>query len=136
MTTSLIAVPEAELTVQEVAYAFDKYYLNPSEHLLLRDGKALELRPKVFETLVILVCNAGRLLTKSRLLEILWPDTFVDEASIARNISSLRDLLHDHGQKPKFIETVPKFGYRFVAAVVPIQEKRERLLTDQSLIRD
>ena len=127
MSRHLNAVQELKGEVSEVAYAFDRYYLNPAERLLLRDGKPLELRPKLFETLVILVSNAGRLLTKSQLLNALWPNTFVDEAGIARNICSLRDILHDHGHCPRFIETVPKFGYRFVGEVSPILEQRSNL---------
>jgi TolB-like protein/Flp pilus assembly protein TadD len=71
----------------------------------------------VFETLLMLVENPGRLLSKDELMSALWPDTFVGEGALARNISDLRKALEDFSGDSKLIETVPKIGYRFVAAV-------------------
>lgn len=127
MLSHLNAVTGSDFPSTEVAFCFDRYYLNPTEHLFLRDGKPLELRPKLFETLNVLVANAGRLLTKSDLLKTIWPNEFVEEAGLARNICSLRDILHDHGHPPRYIETVPKFGYRFIAEVSEIFESRQPL---------
>ena len=122
--------------VTEVAYCFDRYYLNPSERLLLRDGRPIELRAKLFETLVILVQHAGRLLTKTELMNHIWPEAFVEETGLARNISDLRVALHDHGHPPRFIETVPKFGYRFLADVSQIVEDREPVFETPGVATD
>jgi DNA-binding winged helix-turn-helix (wHTH) protein/TolB-like protein/Flp pilus assembly protein TadD len=99
------------------SYSFGPFRLDVRESLLLRDGEALTLPPKAFETLVALVESGGRLLTKEDLMKRLWPETFVEEANLANNISLLRKVLDDDRQVSKYIETVPKRGYRFVATV-------------------
>jgi DNA-binding winged helix-turn-helix (wHTH) protein/TolB-like protein/Flp pilus assembly protein TadD len=99
------------------SYSFGPFRLDAGERLLLRDGEPLTLPPKAFDTLVALVESSGRLLTKEDLMKRLWPDTFVEEANLANNISLLRKVLEDDRQGSKYIETVPKRGYRFVARV-------------------
>ena len=69
------------------------------------------------ETLLVLVQNAGRMVDKNDLLKAVWPDTFVEEGALTRNISLLRKTLGDTGDNPSYIETIPKRGYRFVAPV-------------------
>src|SRR2546428_330511 len=93
-------------------YEFGSFRLDAGEHLLLRNGEAIPLSPKVFETLVVLVANSRHIVEKSELMERLWPDTFVDEGNLTRNISLLRKALGED-----YIETVPKLGYRFTADV-------------------
>lgn len=87
------------------------------ERLLQRDGTAVPLPPKVFDTLVVLVENSRRLLEKDELIRRLWPDSFVEDGSLARKISYLRKALEEHDPTQKYIETIPKIGYRFVAEV-------------------
>ncbi len=101
----------------QVAYEFGAFTLFPPEKRLLCDGKAVALAPKVFDTLVLLVENQGRLIQKEELLQALWPDSFVEEVALAHNVSQLRKALRDTTEQPRFIETVPKRGYRFIAAV-------------------
>jgi TolB-like protein/DNA-binding winged helix-turn-helix (wHTH) protein/tetratricopeptide (TPR) repeat protein len=101
----------------QVAYEFGQFTLLPAEKRLLCDGKVVALAPKVFDTLVTLVENQGRLILKEELLQALWPDSFVEEVALAHNISQLRKALRDTTEKPGFIETVPKRGYRFIATV-------------------
>ncbi len=101
----------------KLSYEFGQFRLLPSERLLLREGKPVQLQPKVFDALVLLVESDGRLIEKDYLLNRLWPDTFVEEGTLARTISSLRKALGDGTQENKYIETVSKSGYRFVAAV-------------------
>ena len=67
-------------------YAFGPFRLDPSEHSLYRDGQPLPLTPKMFDLLLVLVENEGHLVEKARLLEQLWPDTFVEEANLNRGI--------------------------------------------------
>jgi TolB-like protein/DNA-binding winged helix-turn-helix (wHTH) protein len=104
-------------TDPQVAYEFGQFTLVPTEKRLLCDGKVVPLAPKVFDTLVLLVKNQGRLLEKDALLEALWPHSVVEEVALAHNVSQLRKALGDPAEDPKFIETVPKRGYRFIAAV-------------------
>ena len=98
-------------------YHFGPFRLNPAEHQLLRDGQTVRLTPKAFETLLVLVEHGTHLVTKEALLKAVWPDTFVEESGLTRNISVLRRTLAGGGAKRQFIETVPKRGYRFVADV-------------------
>src|SRR5260370_32907695 len=101
----------------QAAYEFGPFTLFPAEKRLLCDRKAVALAPKVFDTLVLLVENQGRLIQKEELLQALWPDSFVEEVALAHNISQLRKALRDTTGQRRFIETVPKRGYRFIAAV-------------------
>src|SRR5262245_3378217 len=96
-------------------YEFGPYRLDATERLLLRNDDAVPLQPKVFDLLLALVERHGRLVEKEELLKAVWPDTIVEEANLANNISILRKTLSENGER--FIETAPKRGYRFVAAV-------------------
>lgn len=98
-------------------YVFGDFRLNVAERSLLHSGTLVSLPPKVFDTLVVLVENSGRLLEKDELMRRLWPDSFVEDASLARKISYLRQALNAHDPSQPYIETVPKIGYRFVAEV-------------------
>ena len=91
--------------------------MEPQERRLLRGGKAIALTPKVFDTLVLLVECAGRVAKKEDLLEALWPRGYVDEATLSNHIWQIRRALGDSAKTTRFIETVPKVGYRFVANV-------------------
>lgn len=94
-------------------FEFNSFSLDPAEHLLLHDGVPVPLEPKVFETLVTLIRHGGRLVGKEALMQEVWPDTFVEEGNLARNISILRKALSRRDGR-QYIETVPKLGYRFV----------------------
>src|SRR5215831_10498268 len=107
-------VPMATSTRQ--AYEFGTFRLDPSERILLRDGQPVALTPKVFDTLVLLVENAGRLITKDEFMKQVWADAFVEDGTLAQSISQLRKALGDLD----VIETVPKQGYRFLGSVRPV----------------
>jgi TolB-like protein/DNA-binding winged helix-turn-helix (wHTH) protein/Flp pilus assembly protein TadD len=98
-------------------YEFGPFALDPQERILWREGKPLAATPKVFDTLLFLVRNQGRVLTKDELLQELWPGTFVEEVNLAVNISTLRKLLGENPQDGRYIVTVSGRGYRFVAEV-------------------
>ncbi|HEV2492790.1 MAG TPA: winged helix-turn-helix domain-containing protein [Terriglobia bacterium] len=98
-------------------YEFGAYCLDATDRLLLLDGKVVPLTPKAVETLLLLVQNAGRLVSKDELIRAVWPDTFVEEGGLTRNISVLRKALGDSDNGLRFIDTIPKRGYRFVAEV-------------------
>jgi len=105
-------------------YEFGPFRLDAGEHLLLRDGEAVPLTPKAFDLLVALVERQGRLLEKEELLKKVWPDTFVEEANLASNISQLRKALGEGENGHRYIETVPKRGYRFAASVSNVEDER------------
>ena len=98
-------------------YEFGLFRIDSEERLLYRADELIPLAPKVAETLLALLSNAGRIVGKDELMKTIWPDAFVDEGGLARNISTLRKALDD-GHKIQFIETVPKRGYRFVAPLM------------------
>jgi len=98
-------------------YRFGRFCLDPAARLLLKDGQAIPLQPKVFDTLVLLVENAGNPVDKDTLLRALWPDTFVEEGNLAHNISALRKTLGEAPGGRPWIETLRKRGYQFVGQV-------------------
>jgi pimeloyl-ACP methyl ester carboxylesterase len=100
-------------------YRFGDFRLDISERRLTRDGTDIPLRLKVFDTLCVLVENSGRLLTKDELLQAIWPGTVVEENNLNHNISVLRKALSEKLTGQTYIETVPRVGYRFAAAVQP-----------------
>jgi TolB-like protein/DNA-binding winged helix-turn-helix (wHTH) protein/Flp pilus assembly protein TadD len=102
---------------------FGEFALDTDQRVLMRDGKPVALTPKVFDTLLILVANSGRIVEKDELMSQLWPDTFVEEANLASNIKHLRKSLGDDARQPVYIETVARRGYRFIA---PLKEREEQ----------
>jgi len=98
-------------------YEFGPFRMDPSEGLLLRDDQPIPLAPKAFEALLLLVESSGHLIEKEVLMQKLWPDSFVEEANVSKYIFTLRQALSDGEEGQKYIETVPKRGYRFVAPV-------------------
>lgn len=99
-------------------YDFGRFRLDGAERVLLRDGQPVALPPKDLETLLVLVENRGHIVEKEELMRRVWPDAFVEEGNLARRISNLRSVLGEDAEGRPFIDTVPKRGYRFVAAVV------------------
>jgi DNA-binding winged helix-turn-helix (wHTH) protein/TolB-like protein/Tfp pilus assembly protein PilF len=98
-------------------YEFGDFRVDVQERLLYRGGEVVPLSPKVFDTLLVLVEHAGHVLEKTELMQLLWPDTFVEESSLAQNVSLLRKALSEGASARQYIETVPKRGYRFAAEV-------------------
>ncbi len=98
-------------------YEFGPFRLDPLERVLLRDGQPVPLTPKAFETLLVLVERSGHVVEKGDLMQRVWPDTFVEEGGLARNISVLRKALGEDPSRPQYIDTVPKRGYRFASGV-------------------
>ena len=103
--------------VEKEIYSFDRFFLDPVGRILSCEGTPVSLTPKAFDTLLCLVRNQGRLVTKDELLRQIWPDTFVEEINLAVNISTIRKALGERAQECRFIATVPGHGYRFVAEV-------------------
>jgi DNA-binding winged helix-turn-helix (wHTH) protein/Flp pilus assembly protein TadD len=99
-------------------YEFGGFVLDADEKALRRGGNLVPLAPKAVETLLVLVQNGGRLVTKDDLMQTVWHDAFVEETGLTRNISVLRKTLGETDKsQPRFIETLPKRGYRFIAEI-------------------
>jgi len=98
-------------------YEFGIYRLEPSTRSLYRAGEFVPLTPKVFDTLLILVEEAGRVVSKDELMQKIWPDAFVEEGSIANNISTLRKILNPDFEGEGPIATIARRGYRFTGEV-------------------
>jgi DNA-binding winged helix-turn-helix (wHTH) protein len=98
-------------------YAFDPFLVDAVKCVLLRDGKLVPLTPKAFEILLALVRHPGRVLKKEELFQLVWPDAFVEENNLPRNVSALRKALGEEPTEHKYVMTVPGQGYRFVASV-------------------
>jgi pimeloyl-ACP methyl ester carboxylesterase/DNA-binding winged helix-turn-helix (wHTH) protein len=103
--------------VADTAYRFGPFHLSVRERRLSRGGEVIPLRLKVFDTLLVLVENAGRLVTKQELLDRVWPETTVEENNLNHNVSVLRKALGEKKTGQQYIETVPRVGYRFAAPV-------------------
>jgi Tol biopolymer transport system component/DNA-binding winged helix-turn-helix (wHTH) protein len=102
-------------------YQFEEFHLDAGEHLLLRGDKRVSLSPRTFALLVKLVENAGHLLKKETLLNEVWKDSIVEEGNLNRTISNLRKALGEKPYEKRFIETVPRLGYRFIAPVYYVE---------------
>jgi pimeloyl-ACP methyl ester carboxylesterase/DNA-binding winged helix-turn-helix (wHTH) protein len=98
-------------------YRFGPFHLDVRERRLSQADAVIPLRLKVFDTLVVLVENAGRLMTKQELLGAVWPGTAVEENNLNHNVSVLRKALGERATGQQYIETVPRVGYRFAAPV-------------------
>jgi DNA-binding winged helix-turn-helix (wHTH) protein/TolB-like protein len=101
--------------VTQRLFRFGTFRLDPEMRLLFRGDTPLPLRPRVFDTLLLLVERRGTLVTKEELLEAVWPDTVVEENNLNQNILALRRVLETEGTGGVRIETVPRRGYRLIA---------------------
>ena len=110
------------MNMRTAVYRFGRYELQPRERRLLSKGKAVPLPGKAFDLLVCLVAQAPRLVRKEELLTAVWADTIVEETNLNYTISLLRKALLDGRGGQRYIETVPRQGYRFVADVEGIDE--------------
>jgi DNA-binding winged helix-turn-helix (wHTH) protein/Tfp pilus assembly protein PilF len=97
-------------------YEFGPFTLNAPERLLSKNGQVIALAPKAHELLLALVRCGGRLATRRELLNAVWREAFVEEGILSVHISALRKALGDDQRQRRYIETVPRAGYRFVAA--------------------
>ncbi|MGA7823656.1 MAG: transcriptional regulator, partial [Steroidobacteraceae bacterium] len=103
--------------LENPVYRFAGFTLEPAERRLSEAGKPIALTPKVFDTLVLLVQRAGHVVSKDELMKLLWPRGYVDESNLTKHVWLIRRALGDGEHDSRFIETVPKLGYRFVAPV-------------------
>jgi DNA-binding winged helix-turn-helix (wHTH) protein len=122
-------------------YRFGPYRLDATDRLLYRADQLVALPPKVFDTLLILVTNSGRVVAKDEMVKQLWPDSFVEEGTLSQYISQLRKALGDDGN---WVENLPRRGYRFTAPVEALAEgiaemhidehTRSRTVTEEEVV--
>jgi DNA-binding winged helix-turn-helix (wHTH) protein/Tol biopolymer transport system component len=105
---------------------FGEFQLDLEEMELRRNGERLSVNPKTFQLLLLLLEHQGRLVTKEQLMEALWPEAFVEEANLAFTVSLLRKALGDDAKNPRYVETVPRRGYRFIAEVRETGVEKDR----------
>ena len=105
-------------------YEFGPFRVDPEKELLLRGNETIPLTPKTFQILLVLIRHGKEVVTKDDLMKQVWPDTFVEEANLGRNIFLLRKALGESPQDHQYIITVPGRGYRLAESVrlVPEQE--------------
>jgi len=108
------------------SYKFGPFILDTCQRVLFRDGLIVPLTPKSFDTLLALVESGGRIIDKEDLLKKVWPDTFVEEVNLAKNISILRKVFEEDAAHP-YIETIPRRGYRFVSAIEEVPAEMDPL---------
>ncbi len=102
---------------ERTSYAFGPFRFDAVERLLYRGAEVVPLTPKVADTLLVLLARQGSVVERTELVRLVWPDTIVEEGGLARNISMLRKALGDEADGCRYIETIPKRGYRFAAQI-------------------
>ena len=111
-------------------YEFGSFRIDRRERLLLHDGAPVPLPPKVYDTLLALVIHSGHIVEKEELMKAVWPDTFVEEANLTVNVSALRKALGEGESGQRYIETVPRRGYRFVPTVTEVKSNGVELFVE------
>jgi DNA-binding winged helix-turn-helix (wHTH) protein/TolB-like protein/Flp pilus assembly protein TadD len=114
-------------------FEFGPFLLDRGQHLLRKGEECIPLTPKTFDTLVLLVANYGRMLSKEELMRTLWPDSFVEESNLTQQISMVRKALGETAGEARFVVTVPGRGYRFGAAVTARSTDATPMLEGPSL---
>ncbi len=113
------------------SYEFGPFRLDATERLLWRGNELVSLPPKALDLLWVLIQNDGRVLTKEDLLNRVWPDTHVEEANLSHNIYKLREALGEGNDGEKYIQTLPRRGYRFVARVTEVTDQNTDLIIEE-----
>lgn len=126
MTTTI-----SEESEKDIPVAFDRFVLDPLNASLSCDTKPISLAPKAFSVLKYLVDRRGRLVIKDELLDALWPDSDVCDAVLKVCVLEIRKVLEDDHQRPRFIQTVHRRGYRFIADVSPADRRKGGMWTER-----
>jgi DNA-binding winged helix-turn-helix (wHTH) protein len=106
---------------QEYVYEFNDFRVEPTGEIIRKDGTSMRLAPKDFDLLLLLLGNAGRVVSKKELMEKLWVDSFVEESNITEHVKKLRNSFGKD-----IIETIPKRGYKFVSEVTKTQKQQAK----------
>ncbi|MEO8073668.1 MAG: winged helix-turn-helix domain-containing protein [Acidobacteriota bacterium] len=116
---------------KNISYSFDPYLVEVAQRRVWREKELVSITPKAFDTLIVLLENKGKIVEKEVLLNEVWKDTFVEESTLAQNISTLRKMLGTTNNNNQFIETVSRHGYRFVADVKEIVGDEEIIVVER-----
>ena len=116
-------------------YEFGLFRVDPEKELLLRGTETVPLTPKTFQVLLVLVRHSNEVVTKDDLMKMVWPDTFVEEANLSRNIFLLRKALGETPQDHQYIVTVPGRGYRFAEEVQLVPEELNIVAASHSRVQ-
>lgn len=111
------------MSLETQRFEFGEFLLDTREKVLLRNQKPVAITPKAFLLLQTLVENHGHTLAREQLMESVWADSYVEEGNLTFTINAVRKALGDSSSNPRFIETVPKRGYRFIADVKRVETK-------------
>jgi Tol biopolymer transport system component/DNA-binding winged helix-turn-helix (wHTH) protein len=112
-------------------YKFGPFRVDPTSRRLLRQGQAVQITPKAFDVLLVLIENSGQVIDKEELMKKVWPDTAVEENNLTRNISSLRKALGESPGEHRYIVTVPGRGYSFVAEIEELSDEAAELVVEE-----
>src|SRR5258707_1522742 len=112
------------------AYRFGPFLVDRAAYRVLEDGRPLDVTPKLLDLLLHLLDHSGELVTKEALLDALWPGANVTDNALAQAVSELRQALGDEAGDPRYIKTVARRGYRFVAMVEPVAAADERSIAE------
>ena len=124
-------MPASEGKHQKELYEFGPFRIDTEKEVLLRAGEPVQLTPKTFQLLLVLVRRHQELVTKDDLMKAVWPDTFVEEANLSRNIFMLRKALGETPQDHQYVLTVPGRGYRFAETVRLVPEQQVDIVAAQ-----
>lgn len=111
---------------------FGPFRLDAANRLLFRDGEIVPLKPKVFDTLLVLVERSGQVVSKAELMERIWPDTIVEENNLTHNISVLRKVMGKDATGQDYIKTIPRRGYCFTSSIHEVWEENTDLIVEKS----
>jgi len=109
-------------------YEFGPFLLNVAQRKLLKDGNPVPLTPKAFDVLVLLIESGGRVVQKDELINRVWEDSFVEEGNLKVTVSMLRKALEEEAGERRYIETVPRRGYRFVCSLNELKPEEAELV--------
>jgi DNA-binding winged helix-turn-helix (wHTH) protein len=109
--------PTAGMIDKRQIYEFNDFRVDTGQFVLTKAGRAQPITPTVFKILITLLQRPGEVITKEELMKEVWPDSFVEDGNLNRNVSTLRKALGERPCDHRYIETIPKSGYRFISPV-------------------
>ena len=131
-----MSVDDSPVERSSQSLRFGPVTLIPAEQLVLKDGRPVPLTPKAFDLLAFMAAHPGRLLTKDELMQAVWPDAIVEESNLSYNVFAIRKALGEGEDTERYVETVPKRGYRFLPEVVPVDDHGNGPLKDPQIPPD
>lgn len=118
---------------ESAVFSFDDVRIDAANFKLEKNGEQQKITPRAFEVLVYLVENAGRVVEKQELFEEIWQESFVSDNALTRIVKEIRHTIGDDAAAPRYIETVPKRGYRFISTVETIEDKKSEEIVFETL---